>query len=193
MSSKEEEHKLVKRFPKAAALRPTPDITAKELEPIGGAMHTLRRQRKKKAVEDCFEAGILPCTDVDGQQCDYNDDCSSGQACRCNDWFTCGGFNNGVKSKGATTSRDENVYIARLISELGSWSPDLVIQLTGGKPAWPTTTNLLVGVIFEYKYTRKSGTSAVVWESNPNRTYIVPNGCDGRDAVHNDMALICGD
>ncbi|KAK2782411.1 hypothetical protein FQN52_000951 [Onygenales sp. PD_12] len=55
---------------------------------------------EKKAVEDCFEAGILPCTDVDGQQCDYNDDCSSGQACRCNDWFTCGGVNNGVKSKG---------------------------------------------------------------------------------------------
>lgn len=46
---------------------------------------------EKQAAEDCFEAGLLPCTDVEGQACDYNPDCNDA-ACHRNDWFTCNAF-----------------------------------------------------------------------------------------------------
>lgn len=49
----------------------------------------------KQAAEDCFEAGILPCTDVDGQICDYSADCQSEQTCYNDSWFTCEQFGNG--------------------------------------------------------------------------------------------------
>ncbi|KAF3026560.1 hypothetical protein E8E14_014018 [Neopestalotiopsis sp. 37M] len=49
----------------------------------------------KQAAEDCFESGILPCTDVDGQTCDYSADCAEGEACWDNSWFTCEQFGNG--------------------------------------------------------------------------------------------------
>ncbi|KAI1212689.1 carbohydrate-binding module family 20 protein [Annulohypoxylon truncatum] len=55
---------------------------------------------EKQAAEDCFEAGLLPCTDVDGQDCGYNADCTADQACYRNDWFTCEGFNSGTKCQG---------------------------------------------------------------------------------------------
>ncbi|RSL86742.1 hypothetical protein CEP51_002683 [Fusarium floridanum] len=47
---------------------------------------------EKQAAEDCFQDGLLPCTDVSGQTCGYNPDCSSGQPCWRNDWFTCNAF-----------------------------------------------------------------------------------------------------
>lgn len=47
---------------------------------------------EKQAAEDCFEAGTLPCTDVSGQDCGFSPDCSQGEACWRNDWFTCKGF-----------------------------------------------------------------------------------------------------
>ncbi|KAK6080848.1 starch binding domain-containing protein [Seiridium cupressi] len=50
---------------------------------------------EKEAAEECFEAGILPCTDVSGQTCDYSADCQSGEACYNNTWFTCEQFGNG--------------------------------------------------------------------------------------------------
>ncbi|KAI9040301.1 starch binding domain protein [Aspergillus affinis] len=48
---------------------------------------------EKQAAEDCFLAGELKCKDVAGQSCGYNPDCSSGQSCYQNDWFTCNAFN----------------------------------------------------------------------------------------------------
>lgn len=54
---------------------------------------------EKQAAEDCFQAGTLDCTDVDGQSCGYNPDCTSGQACYRNDWFTCNGFSAGDQTK----------------------------------------------------------------------------------------------
>lgn len=47
---------------------------------------------EKQAAEDCFEAGTLSCTDVDGQHCGFSPDCSPGEPCWRNDWFTCNGF-----------------------------------------------------------------------------------------------------
>ncbi|OBT63701.1 hypothetical protein VE03_06159 [Pseudogymnoascus sp. 23342-1-I1] len=54
---------------------------------------------EKQAAEDCFQAGTLDCTDVTGQTCGYNPDCTAGQACYRNDWFTCNGFNAGDQTK----------------------------------------------------------------------------------------------
>ncbi|OJJ95619.1 hypothetical protein ASPACDRAFT_1875729 [Aspergillus aculeatus ATCC 16872] len=48
---------------------------------------------EKQAAEDCFLAGELKCTDVSGQTCGYNPDCTSDQACYRTDWFTCNAFN----------------------------------------------------------------------------------------------------
>jgi len=54
---------------------------------------------EKQQAEDCFQKGILPCTAVSGQQCDYSQDCSPGQACYRNDWFTCGKFTHEGRCK----------------------------------------------------------------------------------------------
>lgn len=50
---------------------------------------------EKQQAEDCFQRGILPCTSVDGQSCKYNPNCSPGQPCWRNDWFSCGDFYGG--------------------------------------------------------------------------------------------------
>jgi len=47
---------------------------------------------EKQAAEDCFEAGTLRCADVAGQSCGYSPDCSPGEKCWRNDWFTCNAF-----------------------------------------------------------------------------------------------------
>ncbi|KAF8847316.1 starch-binding domain-like protein [Acephala macrosclerotiorum] len=47
---------------------------------------------EKRAAEDCFEAGALDCVDVTGQTCGFSADCTEGEACWRNDWFTCNGF-----------------------------------------------------------------------------------------------------
>ena len=52
----------------------------------------LPTEGEKQAAEDCFEAGTLSCTDVGGNDCGYSADCSRGQPCWRNDWFTCKGF-----------------------------------------------------------------------------------------------------
>ncbi|KAI0108590.1 starch binding domain protein [Nemania sp. FL0031] len=48
---------------------------------------------EKQAAEDCFNEDLLTCTDVSGQTCGFSPDCTSGQACYRNDWFTCNAFN----------------------------------------------------------------------------------------------------
>ncbi|KAI0169784.1 hypothetical protein GGR52DRAFT_482337 [Hypoxylon sp. FL1284] len=71
------------------------DIVDKFLDP-----DYLPTDEEKQAAEDCFEEGLLPCTDVDGQDCGYNPDCTSGDAgCYRNDWFTCNGFDSGDQTK----------------------------------------------------------------------------------------------
>ena len=52
----------------------------------------LPTEEEKQMAEDCFEQGILSCTDVDGQDCPYSPDCSEGEPCWRNDWFTCDAF-----------------------------------------------------------------------------------------------------
>ena len=49
------------------------DIVDKLLDPSH-----VPTEAEKAAAEFCFEAGLLPCTDVQGQTCEYSPDCSEG-------------------------------------------------------------------------------------------------------------------
>lgn len=77
----------------------------------------------------------------------------------------------------------EDVYIAGSIAQLGSWDVDRAVKLsadgyTSANPLWTVTVSLPVGTSFEYKFLKKAG-GDVVWESDPNRQYTVPGGCEG--------------
>jgi len=69
----------------------------------------LPTEDEKQAAEDCFEAGTLSCTGVDGQECNYSPDCQLGQACWRNDWFTCNAF-DGTKCQGVDNSALNSCY-----------------------------------------------------------------------------------
>ena len=69
----------------------------------------LPTEAEKQAAEECFEKGTLPCTDVTGQTCGYNADCTQGQACWRNDWFTCKGFDD-TKCKGVDNAPLNSCY-----------------------------------------------------------------------------------
>ena len=69
----------------------------------------LPTEDEKQAAEDCFEKGTLPCTDVTGQTCGYSPDCTQGQACWRNDWFTCKAFSD-TKCKGVDNAPLNSCY-----------------------------------------------------------------------------------
>lgn len=54
------------------------------------------------ALEDCFQKGILSCTDVPGQSCPVHPDCKDDWGCaKATSWFSCGPKDNGrCMSKG---------------------------------------------------------------------------------------------
>ncbi|KAH6629611.1 starch binding domain-containing protein [Boeremia exigua] len=64
---------------------------------------------EKQAAENCFQAGTLPCTDVTGQTCGYSPDCTQGQACYRNDWFTCKAFQD-TKCRGVDNAPLNSCY-----------------------------------------------------------------------------------
>jgi alpha-amylase len=77
----------------------------------------------------------------------------------------------------------ENIYLVGSIAQLGNWDPDNAVKLsadayTSANPVWTVTISLPVGMSFEYKFVKKTGAD-VVWESDPNRQYTVPGGCEG--------------
>ncbi|KAI9090864.1 starch binding domain-containing protein [Phlyctochytrium arcticum] len=236
-------------------------------------------EAEKQAAEDCFQAGTLPCTDVNGQSCDFSPDCKPGEPCWRNDWFTCNAFQGSQRrgcqgvdgnSQGscfttiaggytvtkkikiptnytskhtllswrwnsfqtgqvylscadiaitgpggapsvttklptstktpsetctpaatvavtlkelAPTSYGQTVKIVGSIAQLGNWSASAAPALSAdgystSNPLWSRTINLPAGTQFEYKYIKVSGTDAVQWEKDPNRSFTVPRGCD---------------
>ncbi|KAI1091994.1 carbohydrate-binding module family 20 protein [Rostrohypoxylon terebratum] len=261
----------------------------------------LPTEDEKEEAEKCFEAGLLKCTDVDGQECGYNADCTSDQACYRNDWFTCEGFNSGTRCQGVdnaalnscytsiaggytvtkkikipdyesdhtlisfkwnsfqtpqvylscadiaisgsrsnssssstsasastqtsvstlststitttATSTDacasststssssssstvsltfnqvvvtaygDTIKLVGSIALLGNWdvgaAPALsAAQYTAANPLWTVTLAMVPGTAFEYKFVKVSSSGAVTWESDPNRSYVVPAACD---------------
>lgn len=52
-------------------------------------------------------------------------------------------------------------------------------QYTSANPVWTVSLDLPVGTTFQYKFIKKEQDGSVVWESDPNRSSTVPNGCTG--------------
>ncbi|KAL4788879.1 starch binding domain protein [Aspergillus venezuelensis] len=249
-------------------------------------------ESEKQAAEDCFLDGELSCLDVDNQECAYSPDCTPGQPCYRNDWFTCNKFQTedgsvrgcqGVDGavlgscettiaggytvtkrvripkyvsehtllrfrwnsfqtaqvylgcadikivdpgEGATssatatsttttvtttstctagasaiavtfnakvtTSYGENVYIVGSSAQLGSWDTGSAVALSAGKytssnPLWTVTLQIPLGSTFEYKYIKKESGGSYIWESDPNRSYTVPAGCEAATATQSDV------
>ncbi|PKY07203.1 hypothetical protein P168DRAFT_315717 [Aspergillus campestris IBT 28561] len=48
-------------------------------------------EAEKQEAEDCFQKGVLKCSDVSGQDCPASDDCQE-DSCKNTDWFTCNSF-----------------------------------------------------------------------------------------------------
>lgn len=88
-----------------------------------------------------------------------------------------------------TTSYGQDIYISGSISQLGTWGTSKAIALsassyTSSNPLWQVTVTLPVGTTFQYKFLKKTaGSSAVTWESDPDRRYTVPTGCSGTTAT----------
>ncbi|KAJ9376288.1 CAZyme family GH15 and CBM20 [Paecilomyces variotii] len=82
----------------------------------------------------------------------------------------------------ATTNYGENVYVVGSVSALGSWDTDSAVALsadeyTSSNPLWYGTVTLPAGESIEYKYIKKEADGSIVWESDPNRDYDVPQEC----------------
>jgi alpha-amylase len=50
---------------------------------------------------------------------------------------------------------------------------------------WSVTVKLPVGTSFEYKFVKKLASGSIVWESDPNRSSKVAEGCEGAKQVVN--------
>ncbi|QSS49369.1 glucoamylase [Histoplasma capsulatum var. duboisii H88] len=92
----------------------------------------------------------------------------------------------------ATTTPGQRIFIIGSVPELGSWDVLSAIalsadQYTDDNRLWHRTIQLGAGLDFEYKYIRKEPGESVVWESNPNRSYTVPRGCNIYTAKREDI------
>lgn len=100
----------------------------------------LPTESEKAALEACFQSHILPCTSVPGQSCDYNPDCSPGQPCWRNDWFTCKGFNSGdqTKCRGVDNAPINSCYT----SIAGGYTVSKKVRIPSD---WPQSNHTLLG------------------------------------------------
>ncbi|WP_285686874.1 carbohydrate-binding module family 20 domain-containing protein [Actinoplanes sp. NBRC 103695] len=75
----------------------------------------------------------------------------------------------------ATTTWGQNVFVVGDTPELGSWNPAAAVALSSAAyPIWRAAVTLPAGRAVAYKYIKKEG-SAVVWESDPNRSRTTPS------------------
>lgn len=82
------------------------------------------------------------------------------------------------------TAYGENVFLAGSISQLGNWDTTEAValsaaQYTSTDPLWTVTVELPVGTSFEFKFLKKLQDGSIVWESDPNRSAKVNEGCAG--------------
>lgn len=89
-----------------------------------------------------------------------------------------------------TTTPGQTVKIVGSLPQLGSWKPASApalsaSQYTSSKPLWSYTVTLPAGQTFQYKFVNVQADGSVRWESDPNRSYTVPRGCEGKVTVDN--------
>ncbi|MBD5786511.1 alpha amylase C-terminal domain-containing protein [Cellulosimicrobium terreum] len=78
----------------------------------------------------------------------------------------------------ASTTWGQSVVVVGSVPALGSWSPSNGVVLSASTyPVWRGSVDLPAGSTVEYKYVKRNGAGAVVWESGGNRTATV--GQDG--------------
>ncbi|KAK0634696.1 glucan 1, 4-alpha-glucosidase [Bombardia bombarda] len=83
----------------------------------------------------------------------------------------------------ATTSYGQTIKIVGNIAALGNWSPSGAVALsasgyTSSNPLWSVSIILPAGQTISYKYINVGSDGSVKWESDPNRSYTVPQTCD---------------
>ncbi|KAK4444007.1 starch binding domain-containing protein [Podospora aff. communis PSN243] len=88
----------------------------------------------------------------------------------------------------ARTEYGQGIKLVGSIAQLGGWDVEKGVALSAGgytsaNPLWSATVELPAGTRFEYKFVRVGGDGAVVWESDPNRVYTVPVGCEAGVSV----------
>lgn len=76
----------------------------------------------------------------------------------------------------ATTIFGENLYVVGNVAALSNWNPQAGLALSSAAyPYWRATLNLPAGTTVEYKYIKRNGSGAVVWESGANRVLTIPS------------------
>jgi alpha-amylase len=74
-----------------------------------------------------------------------------------------------------TTVLGQNVFVVGSTAALSNWSPAGGVALSSAAyPLWRATVNLPAGTTVEYKYIKRDGAGAVVWESGTNRALAIP-------------------
>lgn len=81
-----------------------------------------------------------------------------------------------------TTTVGETIKLAGNITQLGSWDTDDAIalsaaQYTSSNPMWTVSISLPAGTAILYKFINVASDGTVTWESDPNRSYTVPDSC----------------
>ncbi|OJJ48020.1 hypothetical protein ASPZODRAFT_131669 [Penicilliopsis zonata CBS 506.65] len=81
-----------------------------------------------------------------------------------------------------TTVYGEEIYLSGSISQLGAWDTSDALELsaanyTASNPEWYVQVSLPPGTTFEYKFIKIETDGDLVWESDPNREYTVPDSC----------------
>lgn len=80
----------------------------------------------------------------------------------------------------ATTTSEQNVYVAGNIPELGNWNTANAIKMNPSSyPTWKATVSLPQGKAIEFKFIKKDSAGNVIWENIANRTYTVPFSSTG--------------
>jgi Starch binding domain/Cytochrome domain of cellobiose dehydrogenase len=81
-----------------------------------------------------------------------------------------------------TTDIGQTIKIAGSISELGDWDTNSAPALsadryTSSDHLWTYTVTLSAGENFQYKFINVQSSGTVDWESDPNRSFTVPESC----------------
>jgi alpha-amylase len=92
-------------------------------------------------------------------------------------------------NEAADTNFGQNIYVVGDLAALGAWSPAAALPLTwisgsGTRGNWRTTLTLPAATAAQYKYIKKDGAGAVIWETGANRT--LTTGAAGTAQTVND-------
>ena len=75
----------------------------------------------------------------------------------------------------ASTVYGQNIYVVGNIAALGNWNTGAGVALSSATyPIWSATVTLPANTAVQYKYIKKDGAGAVIWEGGANRLFTTP-------------------